>query len=174
MNYDPDKVDEMVLPMLALLWLTATPEGRSWKGYDWDALDRLHAKGYTSTPRARPNRWFLARKVRSGLASCLSATLAALENEGLLLATSVYGASFAICASSSASVRRSSSEYRSLLLSSSCWRIRLRDSKRSAFLLSRSNSSCVSCARLLPVSAACDSICASTDLLSHPLAIRRL
>ena len=46
--------------------------------------------------------------------------LAALENEGLLLAASVYGASFAICASSSASVRRSSSEYRSLLLSSSC------------------------------------------------------
>jgi hypothetical protein len=52
MNYDPDKVDEMVL---ALLWLTATPEGRAWKGPDWDALDRLHGKGYTSTPRARPN-----------------------------------------------------------------------------------------------------------------------
>jgi hypothetical protein len=26
----------------------------------------------------------------------------------------------------------------------------------------------------LPVSAACDSICASIDLLSHPLAIKRL
>ena len=62
MNYDPDKVDEMVL---ALLWLTATPEVRAWKGHDWDALERLHAKGYTSTPRARPNRWCLAKKVPS-------------------------------------------------------------------------------------------------------------
>jgi len=42
MNYDPAKVDEMVL---GLLWPTATPEGCAWKGHDWDALDRLHAKG---------------------------------------------------------------------------------------------------------------------------------
>jgi len=31
MNYDPDKVDEIVL---APLWLTARPEGRAWKGHD--------------------------------------------------------------------------------------------------------------------------------------------
>ena len=42
MNYGTDKVDEMVL---ALLCPTATPEGRGWKGHEWDALDRLHAKG---------------------------------------------------------------------------------------------------------------------------------
>ena len=50
MNYDPDKVDEMVL---ALLWLTRTSEGRSWKGHDWDALDRLHARGYISDPKSK-------------------------------------------------------------------------------------------------------------------------
>ena len=35
MDYDHDKVDEMVL---ALLWLTPAGDGRAWKGHDWDAL----------------------------------------------------------------------------------------------------------------------------------------
>jgi Domain of unknown function (DUF6429) len=48
MDYDRDKVDEMVL---ALLWLTLSAEGRAWKGLDWEALDRLHTKGYISDPR---------------------------------------------------------------------------------------------------------------------------
>jgi hypothetical protein len=38
MDYDQDKVDEMVL---ALLWLTQTGDGRAWKGHDWVAMDRL-------------------------------------------------------------------------------------------------------------------------------------
>jgi hypothetical protein len=49
MNYDRDKVDEMVL---ALLWLTPAGAGRAWKGHDWDAMDRLHAKGYISDPKS--------------------------------------------------------------------------------------------------------------------------
>lgn len=32
--------------MLALLWLTRTGDGRAWKGQDWDAMDRLQAKGH--------------------------------------------------------------------------------------------------------------------------------
>ena len=54
MEYDQDKVDEMVL---ALLWLTAFDQdpfgARAWKSHDWDALDRLHAKGYISDPRSK-------------------------------------------------------------------------------------------------------------------------
>jgi len=50
MDYDQDKVDEMVL---ALLWLTQTGDGRAWKGHDWDAMDRLHAKGYISDPKSK-------------------------------------------------------------------------------------------------------------------------
>jgi hypothetical protein len=54
MDYDHDKVDEMVL---ALLWLTAFDEGkfgtRAWKSHDWDVLDRLHAAGYISDPRSK-------------------------------------------------------------------------------------------------------------------------
>jgi hypothetical protein len=49
-DYDQDKVDEMVL---ALLWLTRTGDGRAWKGHDWDAMDRLHAKGYISDPKSK-------------------------------------------------------------------------------------------------------------------------
>lgn len=50
MDYDENKVDEMVL---ALLWLTNTGDGRAWKGHDWDAMNRLHAKGYISDPRSK-------------------------------------------------------------------------------------------------------------------------
>jgi hypothetical protein len=54
MDYDHDKVDEMVL---ALLWLTAFDEdefgARAWKSHDWDALDQLHAAGYISDPKSK-------------------------------------------------------------------------------------------------------------------------
>ena len=47
MEYDEDKVDEMVL---ALLYLTLHDEYRAWKGHDWDALNRLHEKGMIGNP----------------------------------------------------------------------------------------------------------------------------
>jgi hypothetical protein len=54
MEYDKDKVDEMVL---ALLYLTTFDEdeygARAWKGHDWEAMDRLHAKGYISDPKSK-------------------------------------------------------------------------------------------------------------------------
>jgi hypothetical protein len=54
MNYDQDKVDEMVL---ALLHLTISEQhewgARAWKSHDWDALDRLHTKGYISDPKSK-------------------------------------------------------------------------------------------------------------------------
>ena len=62
MDYDRNKVDEMVL---ALLYLTVhdVEEGegaRAWKGYDWDALDRLHEKGYIDDPKNK-NKSVMAR-----------------------------------------------------------------------------------------------------------------
>lgn len=46
-----EKIDEMVL---ALMHLTTFKEpngiARSWKGHDWDALNRLHEKGCISNP----------------------------------------------------------------------------------------------------------------------------
>jgi hypothetical protein len=47
MEYDKDKVDEVVL---ALLYLTLHEGDRAWKGHDWDAMNRLHAKGMIGDP----------------------------------------------------------------------------------------------------------------------------
>ena len=51
MNYDKDKVDEFTL---ALMFLGVHDEdqwgARSWKGFDWDSLSRLHEKGFISDP----------------------------------------------------------------------------------------------------------------------------
>jgi hypothetical protein len=47
MEIDTDKVDEAVL---ALLYLTLHDGARSWKGFDWESLNRLHANGLISNP----------------------------------------------------------------------------------------------------------------------------
>jgi len=47
MDVDLEKIDEAVL---ALLYLTLHDEARVWKSFDWDALNRLHEKGYISNP----------------------------------------------------------------------------------------------------------------------------
>jgi hypothetical protein len=47
MTLDTDKIDEAVL---ALLFLTRRDHLRAWKGFDWDALNRLHAKGMIADP----------------------------------------------------------------------------------------------------------------------------
>jgi hypothetical protein len=48
MDYDEEKVDDAVL---ALMYLTIHEEVRAWKGFDWDALNRLHEKGLIADPR---------------------------------------------------------------------------------------------------------------------------
>ena len=50
MDYDQEKVDQMTL---ALMFLTSSSDQwgtRSWKGYDWETLNRLHEAGYISDP----------------------------------------------------------------------------------------------------------------------------
>lgn len=42
MQYDHDKIDEMVL---ALMSLGIHDFDRAWKSFDWDSMDRLHQKG---------------------------------------------------------------------------------------------------------------------------------
>jgi hypothetical protein len=50
MDYDEDKVDEAVL---ALLRLGRHDGVRAWKGFDWDAMNRLHAKGFIDNPAGK-------------------------------------------------------------------------------------------------------------------------
>lgn len=47
---DEDKIDRAVL---ALLYLGLHDEVRAWKGFDWEALNRLHEKGFISNPRGK-------------------------------------------------------------------------------------------------------------------------
>ena len=47
MTLDLEKIDRAVL---ALLSLGLHDEDRAWKGFDWDAMSRLHEKGYISDP----------------------------------------------------------------------------------------------------------------------------
>lgn len=48
MELDTTKIDDAVL---ALLYLGLHDGGRAWKGFDWDALDRLHRAGLINSPR---------------------------------------------------------------------------------------------------------------------------
>jgi Domain of unknown function (DUF6429) len=50
MTLDNDKIDEAVL---ALLLLGRHDGARAWKGFDWDAMNRLHDKGFISDPRGK-------------------------------------------------------------------------------------------------------------------------
>lgn len=53
MEYDKNKVDEMIL---ALLYLTSSHDQygtKAWKGLDLEAMDRLHSKGHISDPKVK-------------------------------------------------------------------------------------------------------------------------
>ena len=47
MRLNTDRIDETVL---ALLHLGLHDGARAWKSFDWDAMGRLHDKGYISDP----------------------------------------------------------------------------------------------------------------------------
>lgn len=50
MEYDRDRIDEVVL---ALMYLTLHGDKygvRAWKGFDWEALNRLYKKGMIGDP----------------------------------------------------------------------------------------------------------------------------
>jgi hypothetical protein len=47
MALDKDRLDDAVL---ALLYLGLHDDWRAWKGFDWDAMNRLHEKGMIDNP----------------------------------------------------------------------------------------------------------------------------
>jgi Domain of unknown function (DUF6429) len=47
---DTNKIDDAVL---ALLYLGLHDGARAWKGFDWDAMHRLHEKGFITDPRGK-------------------------------------------------------------------------------------------------------------------------
>ena len=47
---DEEKIDQAVL---ALLYLGLHDGARAWKGFDWEAMNRLHKKGFIVDPRGK-------------------------------------------------------------------------------------------------------------------------
>jgi hypothetical protein len=50
MEFDDSKIEEAVLALLAAF---SFESGRSWKGFDFDVMDRLHQKGCIISSRGR-------------------------------------------------------------------------------------------------------------------------
>jgi hypothetical protein len=50
MELDNRKIDEAVL---ALLYLGLHDGTRVWKSFDWEAMNRLHEKGFITDPRSK-------------------------------------------------------------------------------------------------------------------------
>lgn len=71
MDYDEEKVAEVVL---ALLHLNAFHDGdlvRAWKGFDWHAMNRLHEQGMISDPKSKAKSVVLTQEgVRQARALC--------------------------------------------------------------------------------------------------------
>ena len=62
MEYNKDKVDEMVLALMSLVMHSDGDAVRAWKGFDWDTLDRLHEKGFISDPKSKAKSVILSSK----------------------------------------------------------------------------------------------------------------
>ena len=60
MDYDENKVDEVVL---ALMNLTLHDEIRAWKGFDFRVLDRLYEEGFIRDPKNRARSVVLTGEV---------------------------------------------------------------------------------------------------------------
>ena len=50
MEIDTDKIDDAVLALLHLTICDVRYGVSAWKSHDWDALNRLHEKGYIGNP----------------------------------------------------------------------------------------------------------------------------
>ena len=53
MEINEEKIDEIVLALLYLNFHGDRSAVRAWKSFDWDAMDRLHQKGFISDPKSK-------------------------------------------------------------------------------------------------------------------------
>jgi len=53
MDINENKIDKVVLALLYLSFHSENEAVRAWKSFDWDAMDRLHQKGFISDPKSK-------------------------------------------------------------------------------------------------------------------------
>ena len=79
MDIDEDKIDDAIL---ALLQLTLHDGSRAWKGFHWDALDRLHRKGFIENPVGKAKSVVLTTEGLERSAALLEALFAKTSSRG--------------------------------------------------------------------------------------------
>jgi hypothetical protein len=62
MAINNEKVDEMTLALLYLTTFTDHGGLRSWKGHDWDVLNRLYERGYIDDPVSKAKSVMLTQE----------------------------------------------------------------------------------------------------------------
>ena len=62
MEYDREKVDEVILALMQLTLHEQDRVARAWKAFDWDSLDRLHEKEYIANPKTKAKSVVLTEK----------------------------------------------------------------------------------------------------------------
>jgi len=64
MSYDQDRIEDAVL---ALLVAFSFDNGRTWKGFDFEVMDRLHARGLIDDPKGKAKSvWLTPEGLESG------------------------------------------------------------------------------------------------------------
>ena len=53
MEINEEKIDEVVMALLYMNFHGDHGAVRAWKSFDWDAMDRLHEKGFISDPKSK-------------------------------------------------------------------------------------------------------------------------
>ena len=81
MDYDQSKVDEMTLALMFLTSFSEQEITRSWKGYDWGVLGRLHTAGLIYDPVGKAKSVVLTEEGRNGPTSYFRSILHALPRE---------------------------------------------------------------------------------------------
>ena len=64
MSYDQAKIEDAVLALLAAFSFDG---GRAWKGFDFDVMDHLHARGFIEDPKRKTKSvWLTAEGLERG------------------------------------------------------------------------------------------------------------
>jgi hypothetical protein len=64
MSYDQNRIEDAVL---ALLVAFSFDNGRAWKGFDFEVMDRLHARGLIDDPKGKAKSvWLTPQGIEHG------------------------------------------------------------------------------------------------------------